>query len=432
VSARLTSLQQQQQQNARGEQLQVVSLLAMLAADACRLLTKRDSVIFDSSNMLDLNCAAAAVVLPLLRAAHFCNADVAEQIIREMRSIMTAITQDVDDMQMLEQQQQQQQAAAAAARRHKLAHSHGIVEVLVIDLAMASLGLQAVDMHCNSSAGSNSSSFVLSALGLGSWEVVLLSHASTVLPDADGRSTAEYIEQENTGFYSSFLDCCKLLMQLLPGYIAHIGSTDSSSSSSASGDAARQPAAADLPVWLEPLLLTAMQFAVQWPGGPDATLLSSSSALCAACNRALWRPQVGDNVAAADTSGDAAAVVSGTSKLTQLAGPLHQLGWSLLQLQQQQDAEQAALQLQRQYCLLLQIAVATGEQGGCSRRHLCMLCLPLEGALQRSACEGGWRAELPNASKRCCCPNIVIMHVHCKLPLTLLLVSMPRLQVCLG
>lgn len=82
VAARLTSLQQQHQQLEQQQQpsqlqqhiacdaqLQVTCLLALLLMDTCRLLTIRDSVMFDRSHLLLVKCAAADLALPLLRAA---------------------------------------------------------------------------------------------------------------------------------------------------------------------------------------------------------------------------------------------------------------------------------------------------------------------------------------------------------------------------
>uniref|UniRef100_A0A383VT77 MYND-type domain-containing protein n=1 Tax=Tetradesmus obliquus TaxID=3088 RepID=A0A383VT77_TETOB len=276
----------------------------------------------------------------------------------------------------------------------------------------------------------------------------MLSKATAALNDVGFGSSEALTTAALSSIHRSFAVCCEQLEELLPAYLPHIvksrytdhsssGSGSSSSSSSGSsgssgsggsggssgisgssssgsgssrgspaeaGVAAQRQPAADLPAWLGPLLVTAIQFAVQTPGEPDVrlTLLQLCSRLCVACAHAQLQSrgaaaspaaaaaaaspaaaaEPAEPAAAAELLRNAAASVLCCSTWGLLAGPLlHQLGPAVLLMQQQQQQQQQqqpqqqqpqqqpqqqsgdvqpARQLQQEFRALLQMALLGG------------------------------------------------------------------------
>jgi hypothetical protein len=419
--------QQQQQQpdpNNCAPSARLTASLSVQVASVCSMLLRHHDPRCSDSVYAELHRAATCLMLKILSTAHAPGSEAATLGVKTAHDLyrMLLIRSQMMPVQirlpMPSPQHQsghdalhdtnsstQQRTAAQAANAGsstsssqcissdiQLLHFEGALGLRVLELALLGCHLKVAALLSGSGSSSSSSSSssgignidssssqLLEALGLGATEARLLSKLNSC--------TQGWNALNLDSLAADYLKCCKSLAAATADYGTHLKSAAISSTTSSS--ACSSQAASGLPPWLVPMLSTAVQIAVDWPGGRQVAMLLACVELCAA-----WIKAVVDTVPAlaagpsepvAERSAPSAAAQSNTADIEgrnqaqkfmlALARPmLHKLGGAVVeavrsQQQQQQLAgvqtlPQEARQLLQSYSLLILLEpFADGECG---------------------------------------------------------------------
>jgi hypothetical protein len=420
--------QQQRKQNTNAPSARLTASLSVQIARVCSMLLRHHNPRCSDSVYAELHRAATCLMLKMLSTAHAPGSEAALlglETAHDLYRMLLIRSQNMpvqiklpnpsqhqsgqDALHDTNSSAQQETAALAVyagssttssqciSSEIQLLHFEGALGLKVLELALLGCHLKVAASLSGTGSSSSSSSIgnidssssqLLEALGLGADEAQLLSELNT---RAQGWNA---LNLDNLA--AEFMKCCKFLAATTADYITHfklanISSTTSSSGSSSSGSASSFQAASGLPPWLVPMLSTAVQIAVDWPGGGQVAMLLACVELCAEWTKAVVDTgaalAAGPSEPGAERSAPSAAAQSNTADtegrnqaqkfMLALARPmLHKLGGAVVEAvrsQQQQQQQQLAgvqtlpqeaRQLLQSYSLLILLQpFADGECG---------------------------------------------------------------------